>query len=878
MVDKPREVRCPMCGRLNPAENDVCQYCEARLKPLTAPLGDAPSGANQPDEQDWLGDLRSKGDLSGGDEGEWEDDGEEPLDDQRDLLDWLASIDGEEAETPSPPAEQSDSEVEPAAAEAQEEVDLSAWLASLDEEQTTTPGQPEVELPDWLREYRSQEAAEPEAESAESLPDWLTGAEELPAEEEESEPDFLKDFAAEDGVEAGEVGSTATPADPEEYSGWMAEFPEAKLPSAELESEETSPEGDFELPAWLLDEEAEPEEPEQDTEIELPDWLAEFDEEGVGAGESVSPAEKPVGAEEPTVEYELPPWLLEEEPETDLAAESPKAELPDWMQAAPLEVDEVKGPPVEQFPEEQFEDLEPSQEELLLEESGEEKAGETTDDVGAVVDDEYFIPEEEAEPGDSQPGSLEETELPAPSQETAAWLSELASEVEGKPGESFLEEAPEAEALSSAFDLESFPDEELEGINLTEEPEWLAEVSQDAALQAEEQRRGFETEEGGEEDLPRAELPEWLAAMRPVDAIVTPPTPSRPSRVEIETSGPLAGLQDVLPAESQIFQISKPDARPSGLEISESQQKHIRMLEEMLNTEEQATPVSIPLPLPYPRLFRWFITLILFLAALYALWSGTSLADRPLPGLETQATYAAINRLPSGAPVLIAIDYEPGLSGEMDVIAQVLLDHLMIRGASLTFVSTTPTGPLQTENLLAEMLTRHNYQRAGQFIHLGYIPGGPAGLQTLVSFPLQLILPQTYSGYSAWDPRQTPLLGIETLNDYAAILVITDRHEAARGWIEQVGPTLVDTGLIFGSSAQVEPLIRPYYGGMVDGLVAGQAGGAAYERLTGVPGQAGRQWDVFSLLVMVSAVVIVLGGLVNLVLPDRSQSSSLGGE
>ena len=28
------EIRCPMCGKPNPEELDICQFCEARLRPL----------------------------------------------------------------------------------------------------------------------------------------------------------------------------------------------------------------------------------------------------------------------------------------------------------------------------------------------------------------------------------------------------------------------------------------------------------------------------------------------------------------------------------------------------------------------------------------------------------------------------------------------------------------------------------------------------------------------------------------------------------------------------------------------------------------------------------------------------------------------------
>src|SRR5690349_7872200 len=31
-----KTVRCQACGRVNPADLDVCQYCQARFKPLVA--------------------------------------------------------------------------------------------------------------------------------------------------------------------------------------------------------------------------------------------------------------------------------------------------------------------------------------------------------------------------------------------------------------------------------------------------------------------------------------------------------------------------------------------------------------------------------------------------------------------------------------------------------------------------------------------------------------------------------------------------------------------------------------------------------------------------------------------------------------------------
>ena len=34
------DTRCPMCGKVNPPDLDVCQYCGARLKPVVPPSSD----------------------------------------------------------------------------------------------------------------------------------------------------------------------------------------------------------------------------------------------------------------------------------------------------------------------------------------------------------------------------------------------------------------------------------------------------------------------------------------------------------------------------------------------------------------------------------------------------------------------------------------------------------------------------------------------------------------------------------------------------------------------------------------------------------------------------------------------------------------------
>ena len=91
--------RCPMCGKPNPDDRDVCQFCEARLTPLII----SDSTEIYHDSADERDDLRER---SGKEEGDEPESVENPEDgDESDALEWLRRIrsDSEFAEGTDPP-------------------------------------------------------------------------------------------------------------------------------------------------------------------------------------------------------------------------------------------------------------------------------------------------------------------------------------------------------------------------------------------------------------------------------------------------------------------------------------------------------------------------------------------------------------------------------------------------------------------------------------------------------------------------------------------------------------------------------------------------------------------------------------------------------
>ncbi len=224
--------------------------------------------------------------------------------------------------------------------------------------------------------------------------------------------------------------------------------------------------------------------------------------------------------------------------------------------------------------------------------------------------------------------------------------------------------------------------------------------------------------------------------------------------------------------------------------------------------------------------------------------------------------------------MLVAFDYQPALSGELEAAATAVLDHLMAQRTRLTLVSTSPSGPALAERFLggSSALQAYAYNHGGGYVNLGFIAGGAAGLLDFAIDP-RTMMPVTFNrqGIPAeGDIWSMPALqGIRSVSDYSLVLVIVDDPETARAWVEQVYPRLAATPLVMAISAQAEPLVRPYYESIprqITGLVTGLSGGASYEQILTRGLIARDYWDAFSNGLLMAEILILAGGAYNIVI------------
>jgi hypothetical protein len=224
----------------------------------------------------------------------------------------------------------------------------------------------------------------------------------------------------------------------------------------------------------------------------------------------------------------------------------------------------------------------------------------------------------------------------------------------------------------------------------------------------------------------------------------------------------------------------------------------------------------------------------------------------------------AVNQLPAQAPVLLIVDLEGSDFAEMQATTGAMLDQMMIKGAFFVLVSANQNGALQADRLLREVsrLNGHHYQPSVGWVNLGYLPGGAAGMQAFVQ-SLTEVMPTTIDGDAAWQSDR--LKNIRTLSDFNLVVVITEDSTRARQWLEQMKGHVPVSRLIFAVSAQVEPILRPYYEAnprQVQSVLAGIRDGAIYETQAARRGWAMQLWDAYTFVVMMGIALIFLGSLV----------------
>src|SRR5574340_1102908 len=422
-------------------------------------------------------------------------------------------------------------------------------------------------------------------------------------------------------------------------------------------------------------------------------------------------------------------------------------------------------------------------------------------------------------------------------------------------------------------------------------PEWLFMADETGST---EKTAGQPVERGEEFSIYDEEtVPDWLKEQTPgAPAEVTPATPPAREKTDmpdwlkdlsqaeggepvkagstleehIEESGPLAGFQGILPGEETVTHYTKPPTYAGTLQVTEKQRIYATMFDTIISSEKKVGEAIEKKVAASSQALRLFVGILIIGVMVIALFFDAQIAAPPAlyPG-ENVAFFNSIQSITSttaSSRILVGLDYEPSLSGEVGTTAGVVLQDLMAGNSSLAFVSLNPTGPA----LAADLVNRANqavpaYPAAEKVTNLGYLPGGASALAGLAANPV-VAAPNTTDGAAAWESGA--LQGVRSIKDFDAVLLLTDNSESARAWIEQIQTSAKDTPFLVVSSAQVIPVLQPYVqSGQISGLLGGLSGAASYQQLAqDSSGGLSAYWDAYQVGMLLTAIFMILGAVV----------------
>lgn len=199
--------------------------------------------------------------------------------------------------------------------------------------------------------------------------------------------------------------------------------------------------------------------------------------------------------------------------------------------------------------------------------------------------------------------------------------------------------------------------------------------------------------------------------------------------------------------------------------------------------------------------------------------------------------FQAIEDLPSNAVVLIYWAYDPSTAGEMDLVAQPVLYHLLKQNSQLVLVSLLPGGPASARRLLRQIENETDVRFISpQPIDNGYLPGGAAILPLFGHNLAHVLAPALTEDSTAASISRINSLRSQDIQP-ALSLVLAARAEDAQEWLEQVQP-LTSKPLIAAVSAGADPILRPYLdSGQLLGLASGVDGASVYQAFLAQPQQ-----------------------------------------
>ncbi len=644
---------------------------------------------------------------------------------------------------------------------------LPPWMADNDVDELVATGEPVVEddIPEWMRDADPSDTNDSTPE--EVIPDWMSNRDDFEAEPEARfendeppetlsvDPDLLPADAADDDDEFDLLGELTSDTTGQLLGG----------DDFDLLDKLTEGDNDFDPLGELS---------QGDTDFDLLDELT---------GGDLASDEFDTLADEAETADDFLAALDTSDVETLFEPAEPAPPVDDGLdsfffdEVAPITVDE-----------DFLTDLGASQDDLdMLADTGD------ADRLDAPVEADFLqdiaLPQS-GEAIDDVLASMPDSSLAVPDEQ----LFDLSGDVDFDKlfSNDSLDDLHDSAADADIFAVELSPDA----------PEWLRELSQA-------DRTAFTAASAlrDETDRPLDELPDRLRELR--ERGFELPSDSY-------TSGNTGMLADVLPGvHNTLPPVTYGDVSVAAgiLTLTQSQSERAELLQTIAGRETKLDPETsmerqnrqVDSRLGAIFSSRFIISMILgvmmILPFLGVLKIGNLPSDQFAAASREEAFYHQIDQLQPGDLVLIAAEYGSTGSAELDEATETLLLHSLARGAHPVIVGGNPIGLLRADRIMSTIASANDFTPNQDYYTGQYLVGDVVGLRAFIENIGRLVRYNVRGKETGLD--------VDSLDDFAAIIVLAEQADRVRAWAEQVAPkTAAPLLAVTGYTAM--PLSQPY--------------------------------------------------------------------
>ncbi len=196
-----------------------------------------------------------------------------------------------------------------------------------------------------------------------------------------------------------------------------------------------------------------------------------------------------------------------------------------------------------------------------------------------------------------------------------------------------------------------------------------------------------------------------------------------------------------------------------------------------------------------------------------------------------KSVFDEIQQLKEGDKVMLAFDFDPASEGELGPMATAFVRHCCEKKLKMYFIALWPVGPQMIDEAIDKVIKPDfpHLIYGEDYVNLGFKPGEESVIKVIVTDLKQLYTTDA----RGTNIEQIPMCrGIDNVQDMDLICNVSAGYPGTKEWVQYAATPYPDKiRLVAGCTGVQAPLLYPYLGKQLPGLLGAIKGAAEYEDL-----------------------------------------------